>query len=74
VPIYEYRCRACGDRFEKLVYGQAAVACPQCASGEVTRTLSLFGFKSGSTFASSAGGGAGSGGGCGCGGGGCGCR
>ncbi len=68
MPIYEYRCRACDERFEKLVSGQTAVACPRCASDEVTRTLSLFGFKSGSTFAASAGGG------CGCGAGGCGCH
>ena len=69
MPIYEYRCRACGEPFERLVSGQTAVACPACASRDVTRLLSLFGFKSGETFAGSA-----SGGGCGCGAGGCGCH
>jgi putative FmdB family regulatory protein len=68
VPIYEYHCRACGERFEKLVYGQTAVACPRCTSADVSRLLSKFGLKTVGGFASSAGGG------CGCAAGGCGCR
>jgi len=69
VPIYEYRCRACGQSFERLVHGQQAVLCPTCDSSEVTRLLSLFGLKSGQGFVAST-----SGGGCGCGRGGCGCH
>ena len=69
MPIYEYRCRACGRPFEQLVYGETPVACPACGSPDVGRTLSLFGVKTGSGFVASAGGG-----GCGCGAGGCGCR
>jgi putative FmdB family regulatory protein len=68
VPIYEYRCRACGQSFERLVSAAEAVTCPACASGEVTRLLSLFGFKSAQGFVAS------TGGGCGCGRGGCGCH
>ncbi|MGH2651704.1 MAG: FmdB family zinc ribbon protein [Actinomycetota bacterium] len=64
MPIYEYHCPACGEEFEKLVFGQAAVSCPGCASRDVGRRLSVFGLKSGSTFVGS-GGGCGSG--CGCG-------
>ncbi|HZS34805.1 MAG TPA: zinc ribbon domain-containing protein [Methylomirabilota bacterium] len=71
MPIYEYRCRACGRAFERLVQGDQPVACPECASGEVTRLLSLFGFRStGGGLVASAGGA----GGCGCGRGGCGCH
>jgi putative FmdB family regulatory protein len=68
VPIYEYHCLACGEQFEKLVYGRSAAACPRCASDEVSRLLSKFGMKSGGTFAGSMGSGCGcaSGGGCGC--------
>lgn len=70
MPIYEYRCRACGQEFEKyLATGGAAVACPGCGAGEVTRKLSVFGMKSdGSLVASSmpAGGGGCCGGGCAC--------
>jgi putative FmdB family regulatory protein len=69
VPIYEYRCRACGKDFEQLVSGQATVACPRCAGRDVSRLLSTFGLKSGDMFTPSAGGG-----GCGCSAGGCGCR
>jgi putative FmdB family regulatory protein len=68
MPIYEYRCRRCGRGFEQLVQGPTKVACPACASDDVTRTLSLFGFKSGKSFVASGGGG------CGCGSGGCGCH
>jgi putative FmdB family regulatory protein len=69
MPIYEYRCRACGQEFQQLVRGQTArVVCPSCQSPEVRRTLSLFGIGGGSGPAPSPGGGA-----C-CGPGGCGCR
>jgi putative FmdB family regulatory protein len=73
MPIYEYRCRGCSKDFEKYVAATAtAVACPSCASADITRKLSVFGLKSDGGFATSmpAGGG---GGGC-CGGGGCGCH
>ncbi len=71
MPIYEYHCLACGEEFEKLVYGQAAgtaIACPGCTSRDVSRLLSKFGLKTGDGFAGSMGGGCGcaSGGGCGC--------
>jgi putative FmdB family regulatory protein len=69
MPIYEYRCGACGRPFERLVYGSEAIQCPACGSGSVTRLLSLFGTKTGHGFVASAGGG-----GCGCGRGGCGCH
>jgi putative FmdB family regulatory protein len=68
MPMYEYRCRACGRAFERLVTGGTVVTCPACRSADVTRLLSLFGVRTGSGFASSVGGG------CGCGAGGCGCH
>jgi putative FmdB family regulatory protein len=43
VPIYEYRCSACGSEFELLVSGSAGPpACPECHTGEVKRRFSLF--------------------------------
>jgi putative FmdB family regulatory protein len=69
MPIYEYRCRACGAAFERLVSGQTAVTCPTCGSADVARNLSLFRPRTGRSVV-----GAGSGGGCGCGAGGCGCH
>jgi len=41
MPIYEYRCAECDQTFERLVRGDARVACPACESGKVTRIISL---------------------------------
>jgi putative FmdB family regulatory protein len=41
MPIYEFRCLACGARFEELLAaGAGAAACPECASGRTERVLS----------------------------------
>ncbi|HEY3291376.1 MAG TPA: zinc ribbon domain-containing protein [Anaerolineae bacterium] len=43
MPIFEYDCAACGVSFEKLVRSSAnadKIACPKCASREVTRRMS----------------------------------
>jgi putative FmdB family regulatory protein len=71
MPIYEYRCRACDNEFEKYVPRTTAeVACPTCDSANVMRKLSVFGMKSDGALVPSgpamAGGGGCCGGGCGC--------
>lgn len=55
MPIYEYRCRGCGQEFEKYVSSapSTAVACPACASDAITRKLSVFGLKAGGESLSS---------------------
>jgi putative FmdB family regulatory protein len=45
VPIYEFACQSCGDRFEELVGSHVGVeaddvACPECGSKEAERLLS----------------------------------
>ncbi len=44
MPIYEYRCLTCGERFEKLFLSinlmPAKTACPACQSREVQRLVS----------------------------------
>jgi putative FmdB family regulatory protein len=40
MPIYEYRCRSCGEGFEVLVRDGKAIACPQCGSPSVDKLLS----------------------------------
>jgi putative FmdB family regulatory protein len=45
VPIYEFDCQSCGDRFEELVGSHvgvetADVVCPECGSAKVERRLS----------------------------------
>jgi len=59
MPIYEYRCRGCGNRFEKLVRGRERVTCPECGAGRLAKLFSTFGVKSGDRFSGSAGSGCG---------------
>ena len=45
MPIYEYQCKPCGAKFEKLVRSMSsteAVKCPECGSEETARALSVF--------------------------------
>ena len=75
MPLYEYYCRSCSTKFEKLVplrQATAAVACP-AGHQEAERTLSVFAVvRAGDgamDFAPAAGGGCCGGGACACGGG-----
>ena len=46
MPIYEYRCEACGEGFEVFVRSparQANPTCPKCGSQKVRKAISLFG-------------------------------
>ena len=50
MPLYEYICESCGERFEKLVRGDTSaqpIVCPRCASAAVQRALSTFATSSG---------------------------
>ena len=43
MPIYEYRCESCAERFEELVRRPGdTVACPACGGTEAERLLSVF--------------------------------
>ncbi len=45
MPIYEYRCAGCGERFEvlqRLGEGAAGLRCPRCGAEGPTRQLSTF--------------------------------
>ena len=56
MPIYEYRCRHCGEKFDHFVRSSAAAAdveCPQCHSLEVKKVFSVFGTSGFSTAGSS---------------------
>ncbi|MDR2349939.1 MAG: zinc ribbon domain-containing protein, partial [Deltaproteobacteria bacterium] len=53
MPIYEFKCRACGREFEELVLsGNASPVCPACGGGECDKLLSRFraGVSSGGDF------------------------
>ncbi len=48
MPIFEFECCKCCEKFEKLVFrSDEAVSCPKCESDEVQRVMSVCGFKSG---------------------------
>ena len=43
MPIYEYRCRHCSTRFEKLLRRTGEeIACPSCEGHGVDRLISAF--------------------------------
>jgi len=37
MPIYEYKCRGCGHKFEELVLGEEEIKCPKCNSKELEK-------------------------------------
>jgi putative FmdB family regulatory protein len=46
MPIYEYRCGACGEKFEKWQRSMLcaeAPRCPKCGSTHVNKAVSLLG-------------------------------
>jgi putative FmdB family regulatory protein len=53
MPIYEYRCMTCHERFDALVRSaeRAKARCPQCGTTQVERLLSTFAVGKASTAA-----------------------
>ena len=51
MPIYEYQCRTCANKFELLVLRGEVPACESCGGLELDRLLSLPNVKSESTKA-----------------------
>ena len=47
MPIYEYECRACGHRLEKLqkVTDAPLKVCPECAKPELGKLVSAVAFR-----------------------------
>ncbi|MCG0275562.1 MAG: zinc ribbon domain-containing protein [Thermosediminibacteraceae bacterium] len=46
MPVYEYRCNCCGNRFEalrKLEERDVPIECPGCKSSNTRREVSTFG-------------------------------
>jgi putative FmdB family regulatory protein len=51
MPLYEYRCRDCGHRFEVLQglgEGAGGLACPSCRAAALDKQFSTFATTSGS--------------------------
>lgn len=41
MPIYEFECTTCNERFEELTSADATPPCPACGGSEVRRMISL---------------------------------
>jgi len=52
MPIYEYQCKNCSHKFEKLVFGKEKIKCPKCQSGNLKKLLSTFSTVKGSSDSS----------------------
>jgi putative FmdB family regulatory protein len=66
MPLYEYECKTCGEKFEKrLSFSQAdqTQECPACRSNETKKRLSTFASLGGTTSAGASVSSCGSGGG-----------
>jgi putative FmdB family regulatory protein len=72
MPLYEYQCDNCGEKFEvrrPIRASDDPAACPNCESNDSRRQVSLFmTFVKGAEGTQSMGGGCGCGGACSCGG------
>jgi len=47
MPLYEYECNRCGNRFEILVFGKTRPVCPNCQSEDLAKSVSTFATASG---------------------------
>jgi len=45
MPIYEYRCRECGEEFETIIFRQEDewdISCPKCGRKHPERLMAAF--------------------------------
>jgi len=42
MPMFEYICTKCNNKFEELVFGNTKVKCPGCGSDSVEKLVSTF--------------------------------
>jgi len=57
MPIYEYVCQDCDEKYEKFVRSLSAkieLTCPKCGSHNAEKALSVFGAVGGSSTSSGA--------------------
>lgn len=50
MPIFEFRCAQCGERFEKLFMGsdaQVDMSCPKCKGENIERVVSTTNYAMG---------------------------
>ena len=49
MPLYDFECLDCGERFEALVLGRGSPTCPSCQSSKLEQLLSTFAVNSETT-------------------------
>ena len=49
MPIFDYECRTCGEKFELIVLKTTVAACPSCHGQELEQLISSFAVSSDST-------------------------
>ena len=42
MPIFEYRCEQCGNKFEAILFGEQEPECPKCHTQKLQVQLSTF--------------------------------
>ncbi len=42
MPLFEYECSSCGNKFEMLIFGSEQPRCPKCGDARVEKCLSVF--------------------------------
>ena len=47
MPIYEFQCKDCSERFETLVRSSDTPACPKCESEHLQKLISAHAISSG---------------------------
>ena len=46
MPLYEYECRGCGQRFEHLTRTDRPAVCPGCSGKDLAKLFSVFAAQS----------------------------
>jgi putative FmdB family regulatory protein len=41
MPLYDFKCRKCGKKFEELVRVGGTADCPKCGAGDAERLFSM---------------------------------
>ena len=57
MPIFEFKCKDCGEKFEKLLFSsdKDKIKCPKCNSENVNKVFSVFSSKATSSSCASTG-------------------
>ncbi|MDR3256512.1 MAG: zinc ribbon domain-containing protein [Endomicrobium sp.] len=49
MPLFEFICKKCNEKFETLVFGNENIECPKCKNEEIIKQFSSFASTSSSS-------------------------